>query len=192
MRPVLAIVLCTTAILGLSACAPDDRVLTPSGSPTPAPTATEGEGTLPPQPVNESIGINCTTLISDQAMYDWGSGNFALNDAFVPDAGSSAAQIAADGGLACQWINLTSQETVDVAVSIPTDAALATAQQAAAAAGTAAPALGDAYFRSASGVGYIDVFSDGYWLTMQSTWFFETNDALPLVEAATAALPPLG
>lgn len=184
----LAIVFCTAAVVGLAACAPDGREFGPSATPTPI----EGEGSLPPQPVNESIGINCTALISDQAMYDWGSGNFALDAEFVPDTGSSAGQIAADGGLACRWINLTSQETVDVAVSIPTDTALAAAQQTAAADGTAAPALGDAYFRSASDIGYVEVFSDGYWLTMQSTWFYEAADALPLVEAATAVLPPRG
>jgi len=177
---VLAIVLCTTAVLGLAACAPNDPVLSPSATPSESASEAEATSPPPPQPVAETVDITCTTLISDQAIYDWGSGNFALDGESTPA-----------GGLACRWINLTSQETLDVAVSIPTDANLSAAREAAATAGTAAPALGDAYFRSANDVGFVDVFSGGYWLTMQSTWFFETNDALPLVEAATAALPPL-
>ncbi len=182
----LALALATTVVLGLAACAPADRVLRA----TPTPVATEG--TLPPEPINETVGVSCSTLITDQAIYDWGSGNFALDSTFVPESGSSAAQIAADGGLACRWINLTSQETVDVAVSIPADTDLAAAQQAAAAGGVAVPEFGDAYFRSVEGIGYLDVFSDGYWLTLQSTWFYEARDATTLVEAATLALPPRG
>ena len=158
----LALLVVSAASLGLAGCAPAQ--------------------------VNRPVSIDCPTLITDQAIYDWGSGNFALDDTFVPEAGSSAAQLAADGGLACRWINLTSQETVDVAVSIPAAADLTAAQQDAAAAGTAAPELGDAYFRSADEIGYLDVFVDGYWLTLQSTWFAGADDAAPLVSAATTAL----
>jgi len=186
MRPVLAILVLSAAALSLTGCAPDDHVLPPTATPDPP------QVTLPPEPVNETVGINCVTLINDQAMYDWGSGNFALESGFSPEAGSTAAQIAADGGLACRWINLTSQETVDAAVSIPTDADLEAARQAAAATGTATPEFGDAYFSAADGVGHLDVFTGGYWLTLQSSWFTAPSDASPLVEAAMAALPPLG
>ena len=181
----LALVLVSAVALGLVGCAPDDHVLSPTAPPL------EGEGTLPPEPSNEVVGINCATLVSDQVIYDWGSGNFAFDTTFVPEAGSSAAQIAADGGLACRWINLTSQETVDAAVTIPAADDLEAAESAAAAAGTAAPEFGDAYFHAIGDVGYVDVFSDGYWLTLESTWFLEAADASALVTAAVAALPPL-
>ena len=190
MRPVIALLLISVAACGLSGCAPDDHVLGGAPSASPSITPLPGETSVPPEPVNETVGINCAALISDQAMYEWGSGNFALDPGFTPAAGSSAAEIAADGGLACRWVNLTSQETVDVAVAIPDEDELAAAQQAAGA-GTPAPTLGDAYFRSADGTGYLDVFSDGYWLSLQSTWFYEAQDAAGLVEAAIAALPPI-
>jgi hypothetical protein len=188
MRPVLAVLLASSVVLGLAGCAPDDHTLSPTS--TPFPTGIEGEGSLPPEPVNETVGINCSALLSAQTIYDWGNGNFALDASFVPESGSRAAQSAADGGLACRWINLTSQETLDAAVSIPTAADLATAQQSAAAGGIAVPEFGDAYFRSADGIGYLDVFIDGRWLTLQSTWFYEASDATLLVDAATTALPP--
>ncbi len=192
MRPMIAITLVCAAALGLAGCAPEDHTLSPSPSPSAPATLAPGEGTLPPEPANETIGINCTALISDQVVYDWGSGNFALEAGFTPEAGSSAAQMADEGGLACRWINLTSQETVDVAVSIPTDGTLAAARDAAATAGSAAPELGDAFIHVAEGVGYVDVFSGGYWLNLKSTWFSEPGDAKPLVEAAVAALPARG
>ena len=171
----------------LSACAPDDHQLAPG--PTDVPTSTDS--TLDPNadPVNESIGINCQTLVPDQVIYDWGSGNFALDVDYVPPAGSAAEQVASTGGLACSWVNLSSSETVDIAAAAPGSAALEAGELAASQSGTAVADLGSsAYFSSDGTVGHLDVFTDTYWVTADSPWFLEAGDARPLAEAAIAAL----
>ena len=173
----------------LTGCAPDDHALTPgAASPSSTQSATPtGEGTFDPDsdPVNETVGINCQQFVSDQAVYDWGSGNFALDVDYTPAPGSSAAEAVAAGGLAFIWVNLTSAETVDIAVSIPQPADLATARATAEAAGEPAPLVsGDAYFSP----GHVDAFTDKYWVTADSTWFASEEDAAPLIAAALDAL----
>ena len=168
--------------LTLGACAPDDHQLGP------APT---GEGTFDPatDPVNASVGLNCGELLTDQVVYDWGSGNFALDVDYEPAAGSAAAQIVTEGGLACRWVNLTSSETVDVAVAAPESTVLESAAATAAESAEPATAISPtAYFSSADGIGRVDAFTDRYWLTAQSSWFLGQEDAAPLITAAIAAL----
>lgn len=187
MRTALALPLLAAAVLVLSGCAPSDHTLLPAPTGTPTETPVTDEATPPSDPVNESVGLNCQQLLNDQAVYDWGSGNFAYDSSYSPAAGSTAAAAVAIGGLACRWINLTSSETVDFAVSIPasTDAARA----AAAAAGAPAPELApDAYFWSDGTTGHLDIFSGKYWITAESGWFLTPGDAAPLATAALSAL----
>ena len=170
-------------MLALAGCAPDDHTL----APLPTSSGIEGEGTPPPDPVNESVGINCQQLLNEEAVYDWGSGNFAYDASYSPAAGSSAAAAVAEGGLACRWINLTSSETVDFAVSIPTSTD--DVRAAAAAAGALAPELApDAYFSSDGTTGHLDIISGKYWITADSTWFQSPGDAATLTTAALSAL----
>lgn len=179
--PRLVVAVTLGCALMLTGCTQGDHVLTPVNTP---PT---GEGTFDPgsDPVNESVGINCRELVSDQVVYDWGNGNFSLSVDYEPTAGSAAAQVVAEGGLACSWVNLTSSETVDIAVASASSDDLATAASTAAAAGEPAPVISDnAYFDG----GHVDVFTDRYWITADSTWFGSADDAAPLLTAAIAAL----
>ncbi len=188
MRTALALPLLGVAALALAGCAPADHVLPPGSSASGQPGVPDSSetGTPPADPVNESVGINCQQLLNDQTVYDWGSGNFAYDASYAPAAGSSAATAVASGGLACRWINLTSSETVDFAVSVP---ASDDARTAAAAAGSPAPELApDAYFSSDGTTGHLDIFSGKYWITGESTWFLSPEDAAPLASAAIAAL----
>ena len=168
--------------LTLGACAPDDHQLGP------APT---GEGTFDPatDPVNASVGLNCGELLTDQVVYDWGSGNFALDVDYEPAAGSAAAQIVTEGGLACRWVNLTSSETVEVAVAAPASSVLDSTAAAVAASAEPAPAISPtAYFSATDGIGRVDAFTDTYWISGESPWFVGEEDAAPLITAAIAAL----
>jgi hypothetical protein len=186
MRLAATISLAATALL-LSGCAPDDHQLTPGS--TPAPTVIDSTPDPSADPVNESIGINCQTLVPDQVMYDWGSGNFALDVDYLPPAGSAAEKVASSGGLACSWVNLSSGEKVDIAAARPATTDLEAAESAAAQNGSAVADLGSsAYFGSDGTVGHLDVFTDTYWVTADSPWFLEAGDARPLAEAAIAAL----
>lgn len=174
----------------LTACAPENHVLTPTETPQISASPT-GEGTFDPEtdPVNPSVGVDCRTLVDDQTIYDWGSGNFALDTSYEPAPESAAAQLVALGGIACRWVNLTSSETVDVAVAIPSATQLADAEAAASATSELAPAISDrAYFRADGSAGHVDIFTDKYWIAADSTWFVSPSDAAPLLQAALSAL----
>lgn len=186
----LALLLPLVAVVALAGCAPTDqtaeqpaptatRSSTPSATPSAEPT---------PEPTSSPIGLSCSQLVSDQVIYNWGSGNFALDDSYTPAAGSAAASAVAAGGVACRWINLTSAETVDVAVAAPGSAALETERASAAAAGSAAPELSGGYFRMEGSAGRVDVFTATLWVTASSVWFGSSADAAPLVESALAAV----
>ncbi len=181
MRPLLALLACAGLVLGLAACAPDDHTLSP--------TAT-APGTFGPDddPVNEAIGINCQALVTDQAVYDWGSGNFAIDVDYEPAADSPAAEAVAAGGLACSWLNLTSGERLDVAVAILPADELATTRDAIAATAAATDFGADGYFVVEAGAGRADAFTSDYWLTATSSAFGVAGDAAPIVSAALAAL----
>lgn len=190
-RIAAALLLVGAASALLTACAPDDHQLAPGSTDS----VQSQDSTLDPNadPVNEAIGINCQTLISDQDIYTWGSGNFALDVDFVPQAGTPAAQIASTGGLACSWVNLTSGETVDIAVASLTESELEQNESVAAEGSTAVDGLGTgAYFRADGVVGQMDIFTDSHWITAESGWFLEPGDATPLLEPAVAALAALG
>jgi hypothetical protein len=186
-RRLLPLALLAAASALLAGCAPEDRAWLP----TPAVTPFPGEGTFDPadDPVNESVGFNCRELIDDQTLYDWGSGNFALDVSYSPATGSAAADVVAAGGLACSWINLTSAETVDIAVAAPGDAALEKANSTAAATGAdAAEIAPDTYFSVSGAVGHVDSFVGRYWITADSTWFGAPRDAADLIIAARSTL----
>jgi hypothetical protein len=185
MRTALALPLLAATVLALAGCAPS--VQNPAPAPLPTQTGIEGEGSLPADPVNETVGINCQQLLNDQAVYDWGSGNFAYDAGYSPAAGNGAAEAVASGGLACRWVNLTSSETVDFAVSIP--ASVDDARSAAAAAGAPAPEIApDAYFAWDGTTGHIEIISGQYWIIAESSWFETPGDATTLTTAALSAL----
>lgn len=192
MRPVLPVVLVCAVALGVVGCAPDDHLL-------PTPTTTSPVPSLPstPEPPDPNEGVSggkidllCNQLVSDDVIYEWGNGNFAIDSTFAAPAGSLAADAVAEGGLACGWVNLSSGETVSVAVADLGDDALATAKADAAARSTPTTAYGaDGFFSFDGSAGHVDVFSGNYWLTAESTWFYQQGDAAPLVSAAIDALP---
>ncbi len=174
-------------MLGLSACAPDDHQLVPE---TTAP-GTDAPGTFSPtdDPVNEAIGINCQQLVTDQVVYDWGNGNFAIDVDYAPAAGTPAVEVVAAGGLACSWVNLTSGERLDVAVAILADDEMAAERASIAASAEPVADFGvDGYFALDAGTGRADAFTSKYWLTATSSSFGVAGDAAPIVTAALAAL----
>ena len=181
------------AITALSGCTPEPKPSasasssprassSPSASPdaaSPSPSAAAGTGT--------PVAIACDTLVSRQTMYDFNP-NFGLDDAFSPKSGTPAATAKADKGVACNWLNQTSGDTVTIAVAQPSADELAMIA-ATAAKGTAVSGLGSsAYFSSAGQVGRVDVFDGRYWLVATSVYFSTADDARALVTSAVGAL----
>jgi len=143
-------------------------------------------------PANQSIGavinLGCNDLITPQNMYDYNP-NFA-NIGWVPSAGTSAAKAAQWNGLACRWINETSNDPIDVSLASIVDRGTMVQLKDAASTGTPVPNLGDAaYFQTTGGVGELQVFRGSYWLTFRSPWFSIGSDADPLPADALVNLP---
>ena len=111
-------------ILGLAGCAPaatsstgaptrcPSAVSTAMPTPTPAPSASATASDIDGIPMT----IGCRDLISDQAIYDYNP-NFSLKANYTPAAGSLAAEVARQNGLACAWVNQTSGELIELSVA---------------------------------------------------------------------------
>ena len=196
----LMVTLSAVAMVGLSGCVGSPKS-SPTSSSDPTPSASVSASSSPsasasPAPPSATpsvpangkpVTIGCNSLISAQAMYDFNT-NFGLDTGFMPRAGSAAAIAVADGGVACNWINQTSGDTVTFSVARPgTDKLLAL--KSTAASGTPVSGVGDAaYFRTVSGSGRVDVFSGDYWLVGTSVYFSSASEAAHLLKVALGAL----
>ncbi len=180
-------------VLLLSGCVPigtDGSTPVETGTPTSTPSGTPtGPATAAPDdnpvetPVGTPITLTCEQLVSAQAIYDFNP-NFGLLGGFTPAAGSLAAIAVAENGLACQWINQTSGESIQISVAdLP--AARISELAARASSGAVIDGVGDqAYFAN----GAAQVFDGSNWVAAESAAFFGWEDAAPLIEAALASL----
>lgn len=155
-------------------------------SPSPEPSATK---TADPKPSYSPIDLDCTGLISLDAMYDFNP-NFGTDPKYSPASGSLAAKIAGFDGLACGWINQSSGEIIEAAVAHPDAATLTQLKNQAITASNPVPLYGDeGYFRTVNKVGEAQAFSGPYWLVLRSPSFLEPGEAQELVNAAIGSLP---
>ncbi len=180
-------------VLLLSGCVPigtDGSTPVETGAPASTPSGPQtGRATAAPDnnpvdtPVGTPVTLTCEQLVAAQTIYDFNP-NFGLLSGFTPAAGSLAAIAVAENGLACQWINQTSGETIQIAVAdlpAPRIGELA----ATASSGDVIGGIGDqAYFANGSG----QVFDGSFWVAAESTVFGTWDDAAPLVAAAVASL----
>jgi len=172
----------TTETDGSAAVGTGTPTTTPSGIPTGPATAAPDDNPVK-TPVGTSIPLTCEQLVSAQAIYDFNP-NFGLLGGFTPAAGSLAATAVAESGLACQWINQTSGETIQIAVAdLPSPRISELASTASS--DEAIGGVGDrAYFAN----GAAQVFDGSFWVAAESTVFVTWDDAAPLVQAALASL----
>ncbi len=186
--------LAAIAVLGLAGCtaepAPEQTPgATTAPAPTEAPTAEPTAGpTIEP---GTPITIACETLLTPQDIYDFNP-NVSTDPGFKPAAGSLPALALADNGIACGYLNQTSNELMNVALSQPSPEQLTLTLNAVASSSTPVPTYGtppavNGFFDPATGE--IQVFTEKYWLTATSTMFAEPGDAEPLVRAAISHLP---
>jgi len=130
------------------------------------------------------VTIACDELLSLQAMYDFNP-NFGLLGAFTPAAGSPAAFIVANKGIACRWQNQSSGELLDIAVAHLTDADLTKLKNDLVVSSNSVPTYGvEGYFQLTDGVGRADAFADPFWIVATSTAFFEPGDAEQIMTEA--------
>lgn len=154
----------------------------PTDAPAPAVTDAPSEG-FDSTPVT----IDCNTLVTPQAVYDYNP-NFGNQPDFTPLSGSDVATIAANQGVACNWVNQTSGVTFQVAAAQLAADDLATVR-AGLPSGASVSGIGDAaYFSASGGIGVAHVFSGPYWVVASSPAFYEFAEVRPLVTAALTAL----
>ncbi|MET4781928.1 arginyl-tRNA synthetase [Glaciihabitans sp. UYNi722] len=192
----LVIAVTAVAAIALAGC-----VQTPKGEhsakPSPSASSSPSAGSTPSSPTpsisptvpagGKPVTIGCDALVSRQAMYDFNA-NFGLDSTFSPKSGSAAATAVADGGVACNWTNQTSGDTITISVARPGVSKLGDIKSTAAK-GTAASGYGDASYFSMSGdTGRVDVFTGEYWLVASSVYFAAATDAGALLTPAIGAL----
>src|SRR5690554_8028618 len=183
--------------LGLSGCVPESASVpsaTTDWSATQTPTTTPTETPEPALTDEPSDGfdstpvtIDCNALVTPQVVYDYNP-NYGNQPDFTPAAGTDVATIAANQGVACNWVNQTSGVTFQVAVAQLAADDLATVR-AGLPSGTSVSGAGDAaYFSASGGTGVAHVFSGPYWIVASSPAFYEFVEVQPIVKGALAAL----
>ncbi|KQV05252.1 hypothetical protein [Leifsonia sp. Root112D2] len=159
---------------------------TPSASTQPTPSSTP---TATPTPVT----LTCDQVITPQQLYTYNS-NVGANPSYTATEGSLEARAVAAKGVACGWLNQSSNETMQFAVAKPTPALLNERADAAVTSSTPVPTYGappsvEGYFSVAGNKGEVQVFTNGYWIVGTSSWFLEPGDAATLVANIIANLP---
>lgn len=127
-------------------------------------------------------------MVPPQVMYDYNP-NFALESDYTPAAGSLAAQAAAEKGIACSWINLTSGQTIEMsAAHLPATQLEQRSNELVTTSNSVPTYEVEGYFIVNGAAGTAQAFDPPYWITATSTAFFEPGDVAPLMAAAVAAL----
>ena len=186
LTSVLSLIVGGSLLIAATGCAPERPPITGgpvSSNPSVTPSATPivDDPDIPGSPVTAA----CTDLVDDQTIYDWGNGNYATDPNYSPAADSIAAQIVAQQGVACGWINLSSGEKLSVAVANLPSSAIDERRSALDADSTAVTDFGDdGWFTVDGGVGTAEVVRGSYWIVASSTYFSTPPEAAAIIGAA--------
>ncbi|CAN5184867.1 hypothetical protein BH11ACT2_BH11ACT2_10220 [soil metagenome] len=162
--------------------APTPTAVTTSATPTPTPTTTAVASGTP-------VGINCDQLVTAQQMYDFNA-NFTLSDSYTPTSGTRAATVVGLKGIACEWINDSSKEKIDIAVAnLGQSGMLAKQDQLGKGAKEVEVGGTSGYFATVGSVGRTDAFAVKYWITADSASFETADDASDLIADVIGNLP---
>ncbi len=165
-----------------SAAQPSPSADAPSSSPSPSASAA-------PDPDGTPVAFGCDDVLTLDEMYAYNP-NFGRQDDWTPPAGSAQAEVVAEQGISCQWVNLTSGITIEVGVSRLSDDEIVDRHEALQGSSTAVPTFGaEGYFTVIDGVGEAQVFSGPYRVVATSTAFVEPGEAEQIVRSAVDGLP---
>jgi hypothetical protein len=141
-----------------------------SDEPTPSPSPTQ---------IQTQVVIDCNSLLTPAQVYAYNP-NFVRDVTYKPKPGSVPAAIASELGQTCGWVNETSGDEIEVAVTyLPV--AKWNAAKTAASGGTPIDAAGsDGYFSVTDGVGSAQLFYGTVWLDVSSVDFEAPVDASAL------------
>jgi hypothetical protein len=139
------------------------------------------------------VALTCDEALTQDDVYAFNP-NYGTAPDFSPEAGSAAATAAEFDGFACGLMNQSSGTIISVGIAAPNEVLRNQQYDAAVAQSTPVPTYGDApavegFFTSINGVGQAQVFTDTYWVTMNSVDFFEPGDTQGLMAAVVSHLP---
>lgn len=187
----MAIAATAVLALSLSACYIGD----PGASSSPS--ASEGEGPVIGKPVLPSasstppaienptaVSIRCDAVVTPEQLYAFNP-NFSLTDTFTPAAGTSAAAAVASKGVACGWINNSSNEMIIISIAQPSAESLRAIEAGLVASGSSVATFGTGGFFANNEA---QLVRGGYWITASSNEFYEAADAEALVASVLANL----
>lgn len=192
-----AVVAVVAATIALSACAGDAKPAatsthaassTPSAAPAPSPTPTPTPSD-PPTPVT----LTCDQIVTPGQMYAYNP-NFGADPGYTPTAGSLPASIVAYKGVACGWLNQTSNDVIEIAVAKPPASQLDGLKNTAVTTSQPVPTYGippqvEGYFAMRGTKGEVQIFTGPYWVVAISPAFQEPGDAAPLMQNVLDNLP---
>ncbi len=186
----LAIATAALTLTMLAGCVPAETDPQATTTPTPSSTA-EPIATPTPTATADAavpVTIGCDELITPQALYDYNP-NFALQTGFTAAAGSLAAEAVSEQGIACSFINLSSNETFVISVAHLGSGALTDRGNALITSSNPVPTYNvEGYFAVENRVGIAQAISSPYWITASSTIFLEPGDVAPLMAAVLSSL----
>jgi hypothetical protein len=192
-----AVVVVVAGSIALSACASDAKPApvaghtastapsaAPSATPTPTPTPSD-----PPTPVT----LTCDQIVSANQMYAYNP-NFGADPGYAPASGSLEASIVSYKGVACGWLNQTSNDVIEIAVAKPPASELDGLKNTAVTTSQPVPTYGvppqvEGYFSMRGAKGEVQIFTGAYWVVANSPAFQEPGDAAPLMQNVLDNLP---
>ena len=201
-RTGIPVVLGLTVVMSLSGCALFDGAgiaTDPTASAMSTSAAESSQSATPKVPTATPtatpaaflpIGLSCSILLPDEFVFEIGP-NFARQDDYTPDGGSTDGYIASNGGQACRIKNLSGGDHIDVAVASMTPAGLT---DLASSLSSSMSEVGDfgpnaqGFFTDAGGVGQANAITSKYWVVVSSPLFSQARDAAPIVAQVLARL----
>lgn len=187
-----------TGMLALAACTsnPVQPVPEPAGSrgatiapsaepgseptPTPTPTATG--------PTSFPVALTCDQLLTPDQLYAFNP-NYSPTPGYAPVAGTDGATIASLQGVACSWVNQSSNDSIEIAAAHLAPVDIENLQNQLVLSTPSVPTYGGVdYFVNDGTVGEANVFSGEYWIVARSVEFFEPGDAVGLIQAVKTNL----
>jgi hypothetical protein len=127
------------------------------------------------------VTIACAKVLTPQQVYDYNP-NYVEVASYKPSAGTPGAQVAADQGQVCGWLNETSGVKLEVAIAHPASSELSTLRSGATGSTVQLGGGGIGYFEVAGGVGRIQIFSGAYWIVISSADIAAEGDVDPVAK----------
>ena len=195
-RRSLAGALALLGMLSLAACTSNPVQPVPEEPTTSAEPAAEPSTPAEPAPAESTpaapIGIpveqSCDELVTLEELYAFNP-NYAADPDYSPAAGTDAEVIVGLDGVACGWINLSSGQTIEIAVAHLQPEDIEALQNRLVLTSHSVPTYGGVdYFEKTDEVGVANVFEGDYWIVADSKEFLEPGDAVTLIDAVKAAL----